>query len=226
MLSGGENAMYARTDVRLALALGIVGVAAVTSAMAGQLTRSHAYVAMVADVHRDAPEDMGLLPAAIAEAKGAAVFAKQAAASTDLAAIKLFTGHVLNAVDARQFPDGPGLAFGVKRAAQDSADTIEMAAKTEAASANIKTHAVHVAASARNTVVRADKIVALGKQIGVATAVREDSKLAAQIVTLTEQLISGVDANGDGQIGWQENEGGLSQALQHLTLLKKGENLH
>lgn len=218
--------MYARINVRLAIGIvGMVGVAAVASVTAGQLTRSHAYVAMVADVHRDAPEDMGLLPTAIAEAKGAAVYAKQAAASSDLAAIKLYSGHVLNAVDARQFPDGPGLAFGVKRAAQDSADTIEMAAKTEAASANIKTHAVHVAASARNTVARADKIVALGKQILAATAVPEASKLAAQLVTLTEQLMTGVDANGDGQIGWQENEGGLSQAQQHLALLKKGENL-
>lgn len=218
--------MSARTDVRLAIGiLGIVGVAAVASVTAGQLTRSHAYVAMVADVHRDAPEDMGLLPTAIAEAKGAAVYAKQAAASNDLASIKLYSGHVLNAVDAGQFPDGPGLAFGVKRAAQGSADTIEMAAKTEAASANIKTHAVHVAASARNTVARADKIVALGKQILAATAVPEAAKLAAQLVTLTEQLMTGVDANGDGQIGWQENEGGLSQAQQHLALLKKGENL-
>jgi hypothetical protein len=122
-------------------------------------------------------------------------------------------------------PEGPGLGFGVKRAAAESASTIEMAAKTAGASQNIVMHAQHIAASAKNTVARCDRIIALGKQILASTSAPDAAKLAAQLSTIVEQLMTGVDANGDGQIGWQENEGGLKQAQEHLALLKKGENL-
>ncbi len=36
---------------------------------------------------------------------------------------------------------------------------------------------------------------------------------------------SKIDANQDGQIGWQAGEGGLQQAQAHMTLLMKGEGL-
>lgn len=214
--------MCVRTVGRFALA---VGIAAGQTVAAGQKARSHGFVSMVADVHRDAPDDEGLLPTAVAEAQIAVQSAKQAAKGTDLAAIKLSTSHVINALDPRQMAEGPGLGFGVKRAAAESATTIEMAAKTEGASPNIVTHAQHVAMSARNTVVRVDKLLALAKQILASTSVADASKLASQLSTQADQLIAGVDANGDGQIGWQENEGGLKQAAEHLALLKKGEGL-
>jgi hypothetical protein len=43
--------------------------------------------------------------------------------------------------------------------------------------------------------------------------------------TIAAQLVPGVDANGDGRIGWQENEGGLQQAEQHVGLLKTAEGI-
>ena len=48
---------------------------------------------------------------------------------------------------------------------------------------------------------------------------------AERLNTLAAQLISGHDANQDGRIGWQENEGGLQQAEQHANIMKKGEGL-
>ena len=49
--------------------------------------------------------------------------------------------------------------------------------------------------------------------------------LVNQLSTVAEQLITGVDANGDGRVGWQQGEGGLEQAEQHMNLMKKGEGL-
>lgn len=218
--------MFAGTVGRFTLAAGIIaGLAGSQIVAAGQIQRAHAFVSMVADVHRDAPDDGGLLPTAVAEAQTAAQYAKAAAKATDLAAIKLNTGYVLNAIDPRQMAEGPGLGFGVKRAAAESATAIETAAKTEGATPNIVTHAQHIATSAKNTVARCDKIAAVAKQILASTSVPEATKLAAQLSTIADQLIPGADANGDGQIGWQENEGGLKQAQDHLALLKKAENL-
>ena len=42
---------------------------------------------------------------------------------------------------------------------------------------------------------------------------------------LTDAIVNGVDADGDGRVGWQEGEGGLAQATQHLGLLKRGEGM-
>lgn len=217
--------MRARTGVRLALALAIAGLSTGGFVTTAQTPRVHAYVGMVADVHRDGPDDLGLLPTAVAEAQVAAEYAGRAAKSADLDGIKLNTRHVLHALDPRQTPEGPGLGYGVRRAAAGSAETIEMAAKTQGASPNVVTHANHIATSARNTVERADKLIVLAKEILAATSVAEASKLVNQLNTLVRQLTSGVDANGDGQIGWQKDEGGLSQAQQHMALLKKGEGL-
>lgn len=49
--------------------------------------------------------------------------------------------------------------------------------------------------------------------------------LLGELVTLTDAMLNGVDANGDGRIGWQEGEGGLAQATQHLGLLRRAEGL-
>jgi len=49
--------------------------------------------------------------------------------------------------------------------------------------------------------------------------------MTEQIATLAEQLLAGFDSNEDGRIGWQENEGGLQQAEQHMNIMKRGEGM-
>ena len=51
----------------------------------------------------------------------------------------------------------------------------------------------------------------------------EASPLIGQMVSLSDQLIKGVDANADGKIGWEKAEGGLQQADEHLKLLLAAE---
>ena len=172
----------------------------------------------------DTPNGMGLLPTAMAEAKTAAQHAALAARDpANLNSMKTHAGHVINAVDPTIVAMGPGLGYGVKKAALGVATHIELAAKVPGASQNVITHSTHIATSARNTVQRADQVVALAKQIQAATTAAEAAALVSQLVSLTEQLTLGVDANGDGRIGWQEGEGGLQQAEQHVMLMLTGE---
>src|SRR5439155_16114125 len=130
---------------------------------------------------------------------------------SNLNAMKTHAGHVINAVDPTIVAAGPGLGYGVKKAAMGVAAHIDLAAKAQGASQNVITHANHIATSAKNTVQRADQVVALAKQIQAATSAADAAALVSQLVSLTAQLTAGVDSNGDGRITWQEGEGGLQQ---------------
>lgn len=170
------------------------------------------------------PNMQGLLPTALAEAKIAAQHAALAVKSEgNLDAMKLHAGHVIHAVDPSVETKGPGLNYGVKRAAASVAQHIELAAKVGGASKNVMTHSAHVSASANNVVKWSDEIVALAQKIRAATSAGEASPMVAQLNTLAQQLTAGLDANKDGQVTWQPGEGGLQQAEMHMNLLIKGE---
>ena len=160
------------------------------------------------DKWNDTPEMVGLLPAAIAEAEIAARHASLAAKDpSNLDAIKLHTAHVLHAVDPTQIDGGPGQGYGVKQGAEGAAKHIMAAANSDGASGAVKAHAEHVAASAQNTVSRADEIVMLAQKIEMADSAADASSLVAELNTLAQALLGGVDANGDGQVGWQTGRG-------------------
>jgi hypothetical protein len=136
--------------------------------------------------------------------------------------MKTHSGHVIHALDPTQEASGPGQGYGVKKAATGVAAHIELAANAEGASAGVKTHSGHVATAARSTVKRADQIIALAKQVQAATDAAAAAALVSQMASLCEQLIPGADANGDGRITWEDGEGGLQQAEEHVMLLLRG----
>jgi hypothetical protein len=170
----------------------------------------------------DTPEGRGLLPTAMTEARTAAQHAALAARDTgNLDAMKLHAGHVLNAIDPTIIAKGPGLGYGVKRAALGIAMHADLAAKSAGASQAAVMHAGHVAVSARSTVQRADQIVAVAKQIQAATSASAAVSLVSQLVSLTTELTGGRDANADGKVTWQESEGGLQQCDEHARLMAR-----
>lgn len=191
-----------------------------------QANPSHTHIGHVLNGFPAAPEGRGLLPTALAEADVAIQHAGLALRDpANLQALQLHAGHVLHAVDPTQATSGPGLGFGVKQAAQAVAQHIGLAASSQGASQNVQTHAMHVGASARTVVARADEIVALARRVQAATAAAEASTLMTQIQTLAQQVKAGRDADGNGQIGWQEGEGGLDQVTQHMGLLTRAEGI-
>ena len=217
--------------MRRATGLGLVSVFALVALFAGTedaaaQNAAHNHIGHVMDKWNDTPEMAGLLPAAIAEARIAAQHAGLAAKDpSNLDSMKRHTAHVLHAVDPTQIENGPGQGYGVKRAAEGAAKHIMAAANSDGASGAVKTHAEHVATSARNTVARADEIVMLAQKIEMATSASAASSLVADLNTLAQQLLAGEDANGDGRTGWQEGEGGLEVAETHANLMKKAEGL-
>ena len=206
----------------LALMVGSVGGGVVAARQQADMVKTH--IGHVTTSFQAAPMEQGLLPTAVAEARTAAQHAGLAASSEgDLDGMKRHAGHVVHAVDPSVEAQGPGLGYGVKRAAMGVAQHIGLAAMAAGASDNVMTHSMHVSASANNVVARADEVVAVAQQIQAATTAAEADAHLADLSRLAEQLYAGVDANEDGRVGWQTGEGGLQQAEMHMQLMLKGE---
>jgi hypothetical protein len=182
------------------------------------------HIGHVVNAFGDTPMNNGLLPTAMAEARTASQHATLGVRNpANLDAMKLHAGHVINALDPTIVTAGPGLGYGLKKAALGVANHIDLAAKAPGASVNVQTHANHIATCARNTIVRADSMIAIAKRVQAATDAPAAAALMNQLVSLGNQLVAGFDANADGRITTQEGEGGLQQAEEHVQLMLAGE---
>jgi hypothetical protein len=180
------------------------------------------HIGHVINAFSDTPNGDGLLTVAIAEAKVAITHAGLAGRQPgNLDAMKLHAGHVLNALDPTIVTTGPGLGYGMKKAASGAATHIELAAKAPGASPNVTMHAAHVAQAARNSVARADSVIAIAKQVQAATTPADAAALVSRMASMSEQLMAGFDANGDGRV--TPEEGGLQLALDHVKMMVAGE---
>jgi hypothetical protein len=182
------------------------------------------HIGHVMNAFGDTPNGRGLLPTALGEARIAAQHAALAMRQpTNLEYMKLHAGHVINAIDPSIVAAGPGLKYGLKKAALGVANHIELAAAAPGASPNVILHAKHVAIAARNTVARSDQLLAIAQKVQASTSASEAAALVSQMASLADQLIPGFDANADGKIGMEPGEAGLQQAEEHMKLMLAGE---
>lgn len=215
--------MRPRTIVSGLLAFGSAALLSAPTASA-QTNPAHTHMGHVADGFRGTPDGKGLLPTAVAEAATASQHAGLAARDpNNLQAMITHAGHVIHALDPSVVATGPGAGYGVKAAASGVARHIELAAGSEGASDNVKTHATHIATAANDVVTWTDQAVAIAKQIQAASDAETANELVHELMAKLEAITNGVDANGDGRTGWQEGEGGLAQATTHLGLMQRGE---
>ncbi len=157
----------------MACALALVGCATDGGMMKKKMVNlSHVHMGHVDTGWKDTPGKGGLLPTAMREAKIAVQHATFALKKNNLKWIRAHTWHVAHAVNPKVAPKGPGLGYGVRRAATGVAWHIEAAAKSKGSNKNIKAHSVHVATSANNVVARTDRIVALAKMVQNTRSVR------------------------------------------------------
>jgi hypothetical protein len=209
----------ASATLGMLLALGFSG----GSASAQEPTPAQIHLDHVVGSFVGVPEGQGLLQVAMADARVAAQHAALGAQDpSNLGAMKTHAGHIIHALDPRRIDRGPGSGYGLLRAADMIGRHAQLAGRAAGGTPQMATHAGHVAASAQNTRRRADQIVALAQT--VADHVEDAENAAAlyvDIQRLAEQLVSGVDANGDGQIGWQEGEGGLQHVQQHIEFMRQ-----
>ena len=174
----------------------------------------------------DTPGQVGLLTIAMKEAEVANVHANLAVQKSDnLGWMQLHTTHVVNAIDPTVVKKGPGNGYGLIKASKGVKKHINLAANSPEASENVKLHSVHVATSANNTVRWGNEILKLADIMKNTSDVSKAATIAGQIKALSEKMIEGFDANGDGNITWIEGEGGLAQASKHLSIMQKGEGL-
>ena len=186
----------------IATALAVAILAGVAPSEATAQSAAHRHIGHVADMFNGTPENVGLLAAAQAEAEVAAAHAGYAAGSEDLAGIQRHTTHVLHALDASTSERGPGKAYGLVRAASGCAQHIGMAGESDDASGAVKTHSTHVKTSCQNVVTWAESIVAKAAEVAAATDMASAKALADEIAAMTQAILSGTDADGNGRVSW------------------------
>lgn len=182
------------------------------------------HIGHVVNGFADTPNGQGLLPTAMAEARIAAQHATLASRQpANLDYMKTHAGHVINAIDPTIVAAGPGLKYGVKKAALGVAMHIELAASAGGASPNVVVHARHIAMSARNTIARAEQLLAIAQKVQNANSATEAAALVSQMTSLADQLMAGADSNADGKITWEQGEGGLQACDDHVKLMLAAE---
>ena len=209
-----------RTVTSITLGISLLVFGAWSAALSAQGATAQTHIGHVLDSFNGTPMNMGLLPTALAEAKTAAQHADFAAKATTLMQIQTHAGHVINAIDPSIVAQGPGLGYGVKKAAQGVAQHADFAAKAANANDMVKMHAMHVTTAANNVVAMCDDIVGIAQKIRMSTSLEEAQKLAMEMATKAQELTTGVDADKNGQISWNKPEGGLNQAQQHMNFMK------
>ncbi len=199
----------------------VVAVTAIAGAgFAGTAqAQSMAHIGHVGESFRDTPDQVGLLTAAQMEAEVAEQHAGLAADSDDLARVKAHIGHVMHALDPESAESGPGKGYGLIKAATGAARHIEMAGGADDATTSAETHSAHVNVAATNVASWAEAALEMGQQVQATDDLATAKELAGQIHEATQAMLNGIDANGDGRVGWQEGEGGLAQAATHLGLI-------
>lgn len=181
------------------------------------------HVGHVVNSFTDTPNRMGLLPVAMAEAQTAVQHAQLAARQPgNLDYMKTHAGHVIHAIDPNVIAAGPGLGYGLKKAATGIATHLDLAAAAAGATATQIMHAGHASTSAHNTEVRAQQLLELAQKIQASNTAAEAASLVGQMVSLAGQLIPGADINGDGRVTWEKGEGGLQQVDEHIKLMLGG----
>jgi hypothetical protein len=178
------------------------------------------HIGHVVNSFSETPTLQGLLPAAMAEARIAVTHATLAGRQpTNLEYMKTHAGHVIHALDPSVIKMGPGLGYGVTKGAAGAATHIDLAAAAPGASPVVVMHAKHIAPAARSVVERSGAALAIAQKVMAATTAAEAAALVSQLTSAVQQLIDGVDLNGDGRVTWDAGEGGLQQADEHVKLM-------
>ena len=204
---------------------------------------AHAHIGHVMTSWTDTPGAKGFLPTAIADAQVAMEQVERADLEGRINDFWLYGGYVLNALDPGPDTDTllktayarlpttyvkievPGSGYGIKRAVAGALQHVQLAAKSEGASDNVKTHAAHVTASLENVAKWTNEAIVSTRKLLEAKDVGGGQVLVDELTAQIGQIAIGTDANGDGQTGWQTGEGGLRQANTHMRLMMKGEGM-
>jgi hypothetical protein len=216
----------ARVAVTLTLVFPVALFVTTREVEAQQTSQALTHFSHVATGFSAAPGGRGLAVTAAEEVNTAMMYANFAAGHpTDLEAMKTNVRHVLHALVPQEGIQGPGLGFGVKRAAEAVATHIEMAVKAPGASETMRKSGPNVAMAARAVAARAQELADLGGRVLIAQTAMQAAPLVEQLRTLALQLDTGKDVNGSGRIDLDAVEPGMNQLEAHVYSIFEGEKL-
>jgi hypothetical protein len=204
-----------------------VGLLAMPREVAGQQTgEALTHFNHVAAGFTGAPGGRGLVVTTAIEVNTAMMYANFAAGNpTSLDAMKTNVRNVLHALAPEQGAKGPGLGFGVKRAAEAVVTHIELAVKSPGASEVLRKLGPAVAQAGRAVAARAQEMTDLGKRVLAAQTATQAAPLVEQLRSLALQLDLGRDANGNGQIEMNTVEPGMNQLEAQVYSIFEGDRL-
>lgn len=185
-----------------------------------------AHLGHLAVSFNDTPGGMGLIATAMAEAEIAADLVRRAGRdATDLATMRRTMADVLHAIDPAEVGSGAGLGYGFKRATEEVLRHVALAEATPGATSSVRFHAPHIRRAARGALRQADQAIDLARRIQRATEAGSAHRLVQELAERVRAMTHGEDGDGDGRIGYVEEESGLAQATYHLTLIRRAEGL-
>jgi len=206
--------MRAAPKIILGFAVAVPGLFLNGEASA-QANMAHTHVGHVAQRFTDTPANRGLIVTAAAEAAVALEHASMAGDNPgSLENMQLHAGHVIHAIDPTVEINGPGLGYGVRKAATGTIQHTEMAAAVPGNSVTMRILTEQILMSTRGALPLADQIIALAQQIRNTEDVAEAAKLVAEMTRLTREMTTGV-----------EGRGGLWRAEQSASLLRRAEGI-
>ena len=170
---------------------------------------AHLHLGHVVTNWRDTPGTRGFLPVAVDEARTAVTHARLASMAADLDGIKLHAAHVVHALDPGVEPKGPGAGYGVRKATAGALQHLELAIKSEGASASVNTHAGQISPILQDVIQRTDQALAVAQAIRKSTDVSEAARGAGELSALVGDI----------------SEKGLHQAQAHMESMLKAEGI-
>lgn len=215
-----------KAAITLTLVLPVAFFATTREGEGQQTSQALTHFSHVATEFNGAPGRRGLTVTTAMEVNVAMMYANFAAGHpTDLDAMTTNIRNVLHAVLPQEGAQGPGLGFGVKRAAEAVATHIEMAVKGPGASETMRKFGPNLGMAARAVAARAQAIADLGARALAAQTAIEAAPLVEQLRTMALELDTGKDVNGSGRIDLDTVEPGMNQLEAQAYSIFEGEKL-
>jgi hypothetical protein len=221
-----ESSMPLGARTMVAMLVFPLALLATTGETRAQTSQALTYFSHVATGFDGTPAGRGLAVTMAVEINTAMMYANFAAARpADLDAMKTNIRNVVHALVPGEGAKGPGLGFGVKRAAEAVVTEIERAAGAPGASEIMKKLGPGVANAARAVAARAQALADIGSRALSAQTAAEAAPLVNELRTMALELDTGKDANGNGRVDLDAIEPGMNQLEAQVYSILEGEKL-
>jgi hypothetical protein len=218
--------MRSHPSLTIAVVLTVWTSTGTVDAQPRQSTQALTHFFHVATGFSGAPGGRGLAVTAAVEVNAAMRFSNVAAGHpTDLAAMQAAARNVLHALVPAEGAQGPGLGFGVTRAAEAIATHMGLALKANDASETIRKHGPGIVSAARALAARSRNMAEVCSGILAASAAAEAAALASQLRKAALELDTGLDRDGNGRVDPDALEPGMNQLEAGVYAILEGEKL-